>query len=257
MPSPSFKIDQPSGAGSGTSGLSRKDLWVNKACTLTCTSPPAGATFLWELLYGPPGSTAVIINPNNVAATFTPDKLTQSFRLRLTINAGGPGNVFIFIIACTFDTTGIAANRSWRTPAVNEQETEGNFVGNPNGYSPDYDQIIFDLLANAFGGSGQGWVRKTANYTGQAGDGTVLADTTGGPWTYTFPTGPTDGQTVNLKLKGAGTHSLTLQANGGGQAFENPFNLDSYSSGGGLQAISIACSLSFKWGQTEGTWLVI
>jgi hypothetical protein len=257
MPAPSFQIDQPSGAGSGTAGLARRDLWVGKACTLTCTNPPAGATFLWELLYAPPGSTAVVINPNSVAATFTPDRPTQSFRLRLTINSGGPGNVFIFIIACTFDVTGAATNRTWRTPAVNEQETEGNFGGNQNGYAPDYDQIIFDLLANAFGSSGQGWVRRTANYTGVVGDGTVLADTTGGPWTYTFPIGPTDGQTVNLKAKGAGTNALTLQANGGGQVIENPFNLDNYSSGGGTISISIAASLTFKWGQTEGTWFVI
>jgi hypothetical protein len=255
MTAPSFKIDQSTGAGSGTIGLARKDLWVNQACTLTCTNPPAGASFLWEVLYAPPGSTATIINPNSVSATFTPDKLTQSFRMKLTINAGGPGNVFIFIIACTATSTGAPANRTWRTPAVNEQDTEGNFLGNTNGYAPDYDQIIFDLLLNAFSG-GAGWVRKNANYTGQKGDGVILADTTGSTWTYTFDSTPTDGQEATLKSRGWGVNPLIIQASPG-QELEDPYNLDNYTGAGGSKSISTPGSLTFKWGQTEGIWFVI
>jgi len=120
-----------------------------------------------------------------------------------------------------------------------------------------FDGVLWIAVGGATGSGGGPWLRKSANYTGQAGDGTVIADTSGGAWTYTFPAAPLDGQVVGLKSKGWGTHSLTLQANGGSQKIENPYALETYSSAGGSLALSAPGVVSFKWGQTEGTWLVI
>lgn len=121
-----------------------------------------------------------------------------------------------------------------------------------------FDGIVWVAIGGGAGGGGvSGWLRKSANYTGQAGDGPVIADTSGGAWTYTFPVSPVDGQVVTLKSKGWGTHSLTLQANGAGQKIENPYALETYSAGGGTQVLSAPGVVTFKWGQTEGTWLVI
>jgi len=149
----SFQVDQSGGAGAGVAGESRVDLWANTAVTLTCLSPPPSAQFLWEVLYAPTGSAAVITNPNSQVASITPDVNTRSFRLHLRINAGGAGSDFYFILSCPKDSFGNPVNNGWRTPAWNEQEAEQNQGGNTLGYLPDYDRIILAVAALG-GGSG-------------------------------------------------------------------------------------------------------
>lgn len=223
MPSPSFQIDQPTGAGSGTTGLSRDDLWVSTSCNLTATNPPVGATFLWTLLYQPPTSSATITNPSSMVATFEPDVLTQSFRLNLKINAGGPGLSFNFIIAATKTNTGVLANRGWRTPALNEQDDEGNFAGNTSGYTPDYDKIVLDILANAeFGSSPTGYFYITFSsspYTiPNSGVVHLDIDTTHAPQgniQVNLPVAPSLMQYLELKdLGAAAAYNITIDGNG-------------------------------------------
>lgn len=226
MTAPSFQIDQPTGAGSGTAGLSRKDLWLSKALNLTCTNPPGGAAFTWTILYAPSGSSAAIINPNNVVANFTPDVLSRSFRMALQINAGGPGLYFTFIVACTYSTSGILMNRGWRTPAQNEQNDEANFGGNLYGYAPDYDNIILDIVANAqfTSGGGTGYVYVTPSlspYTVIPGILHVDADVGGAggpaPILVALPAVPTLMQTITISDPyGAATptNSITVEGNG-------------------------------------------
>lgn len=226
MPSPSFQIDQPTGAGTGTAGQSRKDLWQSTACNLVCNNPPPGATFLWSLLYKPPASTATIINPTSSTAQFTPDLVTQSYRLNLQINAGGPGLSFNFIVACTKNNTGSITNRGWRTPALDEQDSENNFAGNGNGYVPDYDQIILDLLANAqfsgsSGPSGYAYVTHTNSPYTVANTGTIHVDADvnaapAGPIIIALPAAPTLMQYLEIKnpFGGAATYPIQVQGNG-------------------------------------------
>lgn len=204
MTAPSFEIDQPGGAGSGTAGQSRIDLWINTLCNLTCLNPPAGASFNWQILSAPSGSTATIINPTAQVAQFTPDVNTKSFRLKLTINAGGPGLTFIFIISCPKDNTGTVVNRGWRTPALNESNTDNNAGGNTQGYDPDYETIIFDLLANAFGAGGGGLAGVLyvthASVSPQLSSSQNCAscdtDSGGALPSIAFPTSPTPGMLV-------------------------------------------------------------
>ena len=151
----SFEINQAAGAGAGTPGQSRKDLWQGVPCQLVATGVPPATAVLWELLYVPSGSSAAITNPTSLTSTITPDVGVRSMRLRLTVGAGGIGNVFVFIMACSFDSTGTLANRGWRTPALNENDGEPDFGAQVDGWLPDYDKIILDLLAHGFGGVGQ------------------------------------------------------------------------------------------------------
>ena len=161
----SFQVDQSSGAGSGVAGEARIDLWLLQPVTLTCLSPPPGAVFLWEILYAPSGSAAVITDPTSQVAFITPDVNTRSFRLHLRINAGGAGFDFYFILCCTRDGFGSLVNNGWRTPALDEQQDDQNQGGNTYGYLPDYDQIILDIAEGGGGGGGGGVVYTSATIT--------------------------------------------------------------------------------------------
>ena len=140
------EIDQPGGAGSGTPGQSRKDLWEGQVCDLVASGFPGGATFLWALLYAPPGSAATIGSATSSTATFTPDVTHRTFRLSLTVNSGGVGLFVVFLLCSTKNSVGVVVDRAWRTPAFNEQLTDQPFPADVAGYAPDYDNIIQDLL---------------------------------------------------------------------------------------------------------------
>lgn len=143
----SFQIDQPSGAGTGTAGQSRIDLWEGIALNLSCLSPPPGATFLWQILGAPLSSSAIIINPTSQVAHFTPDTNLESWRVELTINSGGPGLVFVFILSCAKNNVGVSVLHGWRLPAIDEQTIEQNQGGNVDGWAPDWVTMIRDIGA--------------------------------------------------------------------------------------------------------------
>jgi hypothetical protein len=149
-----FRIDQPAGAGPGSPGEARRDIWLGKDVTLTALDLSPGG-YTWEFLPGgvPPGSTAVINNNNQQMADFTPD-LPGSYRVRLLWNGGGPGRVSTKIIRVTKDSFGSLTKRGWGYPAFDERPDETNFVGNARGYSPEFELILDDILLNSFGGGG-------------------------------------------------------------------------------------------------------
>jgi hypothetical protein len=75
---------------------------------------------------------------------------------------------------------------------------------------------IVSTLGNAAGGGGSaGWLVKTSNYTGVAGD-KILADVTSGAFTITLPASPSDGDSISVQAERGtfASHNLTIGRNG-------------------------------------------
>lgn len=160
----------------GTEGVSRRDLWLNGALTLEAVwgggggPPPGDHVFKWQILDRPPGSASVFAGgsagPGSVVWTqsgtnltsvemATLDVATYSYRIRLTVDEGGSGNVDTRIACARFDAAGVSTNRGWRYPAYNESEGEANFAdetGNARQWLTSYEFIFNDILSG--GGMG-------------------------------------------------------------------------------------------------------
>lgn len=160
----------------GTEGVSRRDLWLAGALTLEAVwgggggPPPGDHVFKWQILDRPPGSASVFAGgsagPGSVVWTQTGTNLTSvtmatldvatySYRIRLTVDEGGSGNVDTRIACARFDAAGVSTNRAWRYPAYNESEGEANFAdetGNAREWLTAYEFIFNDILAG--GGMG-------------------------------------------------------------------------------------------------------
>lgn len=149
-----YVINQPTGAGPGAAGISRKDLWLNQAVVLLCVT--AENDYVWDVLDKPPGS-AVPANlgsgPLFQSTTFTPD-VPGTYRIRLITNGGASSS--IRLVAITKDSTGVNVNRGWRYLAFDERDEEANFAGNTRGYAPDWEFILTDIIANLTGGGPSG-----------------------------------------------------------------------------------------------------
>jgi hypothetical protein len=152
-----IQIDQVQGGpiSFGAPGIARDDLWQNG--TVTLTSFDVSGTYLWELLDKPAGSTALLSASTVQVVTFVPD-LPGSYRIRLTVNGGGTGNIQGKIAAVTKDAVGVITRRGWRIPAYNENKespNEDNFDHgsgpNTRGWNPAYEFIFNDILASLGG----------------------------------------------------------------------------------------------------------
>ncbi len=145
MPGAVIAFDQarpgPS-TSSGTPGVARKDLWQNREVTARSTAP-GNISYSWAFLDIPPGSAAVLADASTANARFTPD-LPGSYRVQLTTNGGGPGNVQILIAAVTFDNAGALTQRGWRLPAFGEVAGEDNFGGQLRGWAEAFEFILAD-----------------------------------------------------------------------------------------------------------------
>lgn len=145
-----YVINQPTGAGPGAAGISRKDLWQNQAVVLLCVT--AENDYSWDVLDKPPGSTvpaSLGSGPLAQSVSFTPD-LPGTYRIRLITNGGASSS--IRLVAVTKDSTGVVVNRGWRFLAFDERDDEANFAGNTRGYTPDWEFILADIIANLGGG---------------------------------------------------------------------------------------------------------
>lgn len=127
----------------GSPGIARDDLWLNRAVICRSTEPD-NISFLWEFLDVPPGSAAQLVDATTATASFTPD-LPGSYRVQLTTNGGGPGNVQVLIAAVMIDS-GHLLNRGWRVPAFGEVGPEANFEGQLRGWAAVWERIFADLL---------------------------------------------------------------------------------------------------------------
>jgi hypothetical protein len=154
MPGAIIITDQPSGAGLGSAGIARQDLWQSQVLNLDVTTL-GNSSFLWEILDKPVGSTATLTTPTTQTCAFTPD-LIGTYRVRLTTNGGGSGNVQTLVFRCRYTSTGTLANRGWAYPAVGERLNEANYSGNTRGWKQVQDTILEDIRTNFSTGGGGG-----------------------------------------------------------------------------------------------------
>lgn len=153
-------------------GISRRDLVAGIPVILRNGDDTGVTRWNWTLLYKPPGSTAVIQNPNSAVATLTPDVRGASYRLQLSINRGrkSHGEVQIIVFRVP-DGAGLAL------PAVGERGSESNYLinGNPNTASWADEFVRFYL--KQFNNQGAAFSQAIAN---GAGHTFVI------PWTLPF-----------------------------------------------------------------------
>jgi hypothetical protein len=144
-------IDQPGGAGAGSPGVARNDLWQNKQVNLSCATVNGG--YQWDLLDVPPGSGAALVGEGTSTPTFLPD-LIGTYRIQLITNGGGPGNVQILVARVRYTQTGTLQNRGWAPPAVGEQAPESNYGGNARGWAEHIEFILADIRTTLVGPAG-------------------------------------------------------------------------------------------------------
>lgn len=134
----------------GVASTSRIDLALAAAVNLTNNNNAGVVTWLWELLDRPVGSAAAIAVPGAAATSFTPD-IWGPYRVRLTVNGGGSGNVDTRVAAVR------SPNRGWTPPAfleTREMDTvqDGAVVTAPgegwNAGERSMEFILRDLEAN-------------------------------------------------------------------------------------------------------------
>jgi hypothetical protein len=111
MPGAVILMNQPTGAGPGILGVARRDGWRGRQIELV-VGTSGNSSINWSLLSTPLGSAAVLANPDQLTATFTPDVL-GTYRIQLVTNGGGPGNVQVLVFRVRYDTNGVLAYRGW------------------------------------------------------------------------------------------------------------------------------------------------
>jgi len=140
MPGAQIVINQSGGAGAGSPGIARNDIWVGQVVQLE--SAIVNTSYAWELLDAPAGSAATIGSPTNQNATITPD-LPGTYRIRLVVNGGGANNTKIIIFRVRYDSTGALVGRGWALPAVGERQEEANYT--TRGYKEPFEFFFADL----------------------------------------------------------------------------------------------------------------
>lgn len=151
MPGAVIVINQPTGAGAGTPGVARNDLWQNQMVELQIGTG-GNANPVWTLLDKPPGSSTSIDNPNSATCHFTPD-LVGTYRIQLTVNGGGPGNVQVKVARVRHDSAGDIIQRGWAYPAKGEVQGENDYAGNTRGWAEPIE-FIFEDIRQALDGAG-------------------------------------------------------------------------------------------------------
>lgn len=146
MPGAKIRIDQPTGAGSGTAGLARDGIWQSQQVNLVSVLT-GNTTQLWEFVDIPTGSSATISNPTSVTASFTPDQ-PGTYIVKLTTNDGSSGNVQIRVVVVTKDSSGSTVRRGWRFPGFKEKAEMSTGIGS-KGWADALEQIFTDLLSGS------------------------------------------------------------------------------------------------------------
>lgn len=200
MPGAIIAIDQDQGSPSyGTPGVARNDLWQSRLVTARSTAS-GNTSYLWSFLDIPPGSAATLATPTAQNATWTPD-LPGSYRLQLTTNGGGPGNVQVLVAAVTKDTAGTLINRGWRVPALGETALENNFSGQTRSWDEALRFIFNDIAANVMPKAALPLPALNVDWSAADVFTKTLA---AGANAITF-SNTTDGKTIIVVLTGAGS----------------------------------------------------
>lgn len=149
MPGAVIVADQNTGAGAGSPGVARKDLWAGRSVNLY-VGTSGNSKYSWELLDRPAGSATVLSSEITSTTSFTPD-IRGSYRVRLITNNGGPGNIQTLVYRVRRDNTG--AITGWALPAVGERREEANYGGNDRGWAEVMEEV-FAEIAQDLDGSG-------------------------------------------------------------------------------------------------------
>ena len=220
MPGAIMTINQPTGAGNGSPGVARNDLWNAQQIDLVVATG-GNSSILWSLLDRPAGSAATIGSPTATTATLTPDVL-GTYRVQLVTNGGGPGNISIKVLRVRKNNAGVLQNRGWCLPALGESGGESNFVGNLREWSESLEFIFADLLTI----SNQGIFperRIVPGFTGIASSQTTGADGDGIGWIVFDPSAyGSGGSGVTRNI----VFSTVLQVAGAMTAEVRLYNLD-------------------------------
>lgn len=156
MPGAVIVANQPTGAGAGSPGVARRDLWKNQQVQLV-VGTGGNSSIEWALVDKPPGSAATLTNADQITCTFTPD-IRGTYRIQLVTNGGGPGNVQILVFRVRFTSTGSPDGRQYVLPALGEKDGESNYLisGHPNlrAWDEPFETILADIEANIGGGGG-------------------------------------------------------------------------------------------------------
>ena len=205
MPGAFIIIDQIQGGpvSPGTPAVSRDDLWLMGQVHLI--SGLVNASYDWQIIDAPPGSTATLDTPTQQTCHFTPD-LIGTYLVQLITNGGGAGNVQVLTAITRFSAGGSLSNRGWWVPALGET-TEDNI--SVRGWDRPIRLIFNDLIANAsfrdqsYGAlPGDFWVWTGASWgPGPGGGGGTLAGDVTGPV----------GTNIVSKIKGVRTPLLNSQ----------------------------------------------
>lgn len=150
-----FRIDQPGGAGTGTTDTARWDLDPGFAVVLTAISPAPGpgVTYAWEII-DKVGSTAVLSDDTGTSVTLDDGGVLSEFcgfRVRLTANDNGT----ITTRDRVFGVVGATGNRP---PLFGEQAPSTQTLA-ANDPALSMDNAVYDDLAGR-GTAGQnpfGW----------------------------------------------------------------------------------------------------
>lgn len=147
MPGAVITINQPTGAGSGTPGVARRDIWLDQQVQLVVGTSSNSSTE-WAIIDKPPGSASSLTNADQTTATFLPDT-PGTYRIQLVTNGGGPGNISILVIRVRFDDVGAPFGRQWALPSLGEIEGESNYLvsGVPNlrAWAQVFEEIFADI----------------------------------------------------------------------------------------------------------------
>lgn len=192
MPSPTWTLSQPGGAGAG---VANDELLACREGVAVQLTSEAAASYAWAIVDAPAGEAAIVAATSQVAS-WTPAALGYTRRVRLRLTT--PGGSRILIAEVSEDDAGATIGYGLPIPAFGERKRESaNGKGAQNVFArfrlslvllldvliaglSDHEGRI-DTLELGGGGGGGGWAPGDAwNSTGQtindAGDFAVLAD---------------------------------------------------------------------------------
>lgn len=194
-------ISQPTGAGAGTPGVSRDDIWFGQEVQLTDVGG-GNTEWSWEILDQPPGASATLNNPTSQTTTLTPTAgVKGTYRIKLVVEGGGPGNEQIRVFRVRFDASGALHKLGVAAPASKEREGEANYVG-ARDFVGTMEQALYALEEAVINSSGG------ASSVNATPDTLALRDALGGSKFTSLIATTLDAAAGQLEVGGASTGLL-------------------------------------------------
>jgi hypothetical protein len=209
--------DRPGGPSTGTAGQARNDLWLGRLIHFIPNSPTGNVSYFWELLDYPPTS-AAIIEDATTAAPYITALVFGSYRVRCTVNGGGPGNISTLICQCRYDINGNLLRAGRALPAFGENEGEDNYGGQLRGYAQTFETMEDDTRSRLESLEALAWGSFDANDPSyQIDDGSSFVRfrlLRAGDITITLPQFPLEGAEFIFKdvLGQAGANTYQIDA---------------------------------------------